>query len=291
MQQALFCSPLCYDEYCKSIGSCCDLKQVFEQVTKVSTDESLLSPPLLLTIRIYVSLIHSFRMHHDRKLHGQHIIWKVCGESCDINQLELGEQIIISNQSTRYSLSKIYTSITDVFNFTTDEKLIFDEHLFNKVTAICARNCIGITTQSPFKPYYSDLIRNCTRNSEKHKTALKKLSILLGSSDGLTRNMDSLVERACAVQIAGLFPLTARINHSCDPCAEIQSQNFIDCHMDLVAKRDIQVGEEITISYVNLHRTAGKSATDSVRRRRELQARYLFLCQCPKCLSSNGPSL
>ena len=214
----------------------------------------------------------------------QNIVWKMCGDACDIHLLELGELNMCDDKADRYSLSKIYTVIVDAFKLTNDETDIFHQNLFNRVAALSARNCIGIHTQSPFKSYYSDLVRQFSRNSTEYKAALNQLSVLLGSSEGLSRNMDSLVERSCAVRIASLFPLTARINHSCEPSAEVQSQNFIDCHIDLVAKRNIEVGEEITISYINLHRIAGKSATDSVRRRRELHSRYLFMCECPRCL-------
>ena len=88
----------------------------------------------------------------------------------------------------------------------------------------------------------------------------------------------------CAIQIAALFSLTARINHSCDPCAELRGGEFIDCHVDLIAKRDICKGEEISISYINVGKTAGRAATNRNKRRRELKARYLFDCDCNKCM-------
>ena len=58
----------------------------------------------------------------------------------------------------------------------------------------------------------------------------------------------------------------------------------MDCYVDVVALRDIDVGEEITISYLNLSKTAGRAATNGSRRRRELKARYLFDCECSKCM-------
>ena len=96
--------------------------------------------------------------------------------------------------------------------------------------------------------------------------------------------LPAYIHSQCAVQIAALFTLTARINHSCDPCAELRGGEFIDCHVDLIAKRDIRRGEEISISYINLGRTAGRAATDRSKRRRELKARYLFDCDCAKCI-------
>lgn len=100
----------------------------------------------------------------------------------------------------------------------------------------------------------------------------------------LVEYLSPFLTRQCAVQIAGLFTLTARINHSCDPCAELRGGEFVDCTVDLVSRRDIEAGEEISISYINIGKTAGRAATDRNRRRRELKARYLFDCDCTKCL-------
>ena len=95
--------------------------------------------------------------------------------------------------------------------------------------------------------------------------------------------MDKQVENQCAIQIAAIFPLTARINHSCDPCTEVRSEEFVDCNIDLVARRNIETGEEITISYINMGKNAGRAASDRNRRVRELRARYLFTCDCVRC--------
>jgi len=73
------------------------------------------------------------------------------------------------------------------------------------------------------------------------------------------------------------------MNHSCEPSAEVQSQVFVDNHIDVIALRDIAPGEEITISYINLGKNAGRIATDRVKRMRQLQSRYLFLCDCSLC--------
>jgi hypothetical protein len=80
----------------------------------------------------------------------------------------------------------------------------------------------------------------------------------------------------CCVPIVGLFTLIARINHSCDPNAEVRSQEYTDCHVDLVAKRPIEPGEEITISYI-------RESTAKVKRLRALESKYLFACDCSKC--------
>ncbi len=84
--------------------------------------------------------------------------------------------------------------------------------------------------------------------------------------------------------MGGIFTLTAFMNHSCDPNAEIRGQEYVDCNIDIVAKEEIRRGEEISISYLNLGCNPSKSLGARNRRRRELRSRYLFQCQCSRCV-------
>ena len=93
------------------------------------------------------------------------------------------------------------------------------------------------------------------------------------------RGMDRQVEERVAVEIAAVFLLTARTNHSCALKTEVRSQEFVDCTRDLVAIIDVEKGEEITISYI-LTRVGEQSRR---KRQRELQAKYLFICDCERC--------
>ena len=95
--------------------------------------------------------------------------------------------------------------------------------------------------------------------------------------------MDRRVDERVAPEIAGLFMLTARINHACNTAAnaEVHSQEFVDARVDVVAVHDIEVGEEITISYIGQ-----SSRHNKERRQRELRAKYMFQCSCPCCLEN-----
>lgn len=89
----------------------------------------------------------------------------------------------------------------------------------------------------------------------------------------------------CVVQICGIFTLTAFINHSCDPLAEIRGGEYSDSRIDLVAKRTIQKGEEISISYINLMETdSSPTVVARNRRRKHLESKYLFKCNCNRCI-------
>jgi hypothetical protein len=74
----------------------------------------------------------------------------------------------------------------------------------------------------------------------------------------------------------GMFPKIARINHSCRP----NSGNWWSEKTDrrvIYASRDIEKGEEITVSYIPLLKTT-----------KDRQARlqqYGFTCDCPACQS------
>ena len=191
--------------------------------------------------------------------------------------------------------------------------------LFHKIAAMAQRNAISLTTASPFRTYYQAMIRNTGgRGSARQQQVASEVAKVLGSENGtLSRDMDRIVEKKvrlllylwelyvrlrfnflnfmmlfmltrkqCAVKIGGIFTLTARMNHSCDLNAEVRGQEYADCNIDIVAKRTIQCGEELCISYVNLGSQPSSSIIARNRRRKELRSRYLFDCQCNRCIGS-----
>lgn len=78
---------------------------------------------------------------------------------------------------------------------------------------------------------------------------------------------------------SGIFPLAARINHSCSPNAS-QAWNSRINSLTVHAIRDISIGEEITISYVS-------STLDRHQRQSALKG-YGFVCGCPACDDSTA---
>ena len=76
-----------------------------------------------------------------------------------------------------------------------------------------------------------------------------------------------------------LDPFAARMNHACEYNATVRFREgrFID----VVPLRSIGAGEEVTVSYVD-------EAMPVKERKEELGERYLFTCQCGKCVREEG---
>ena len=98
--------------------------------------------------------------------------------------------------------------------------------------------------------------------------------------DFVILNSSSLPPPQCAVMVAAICPFSARINHSCDPNAELKSQEYVDGHVDVVARRDISVGEEVTIAYID---STSRRMSSRFRRQRELRSRDRCECVCERC--------
>ena len=71
----------------------------------------------------------------------------------------------------------------------------------------------------------------------------------------------------------GLYPLASKLNHSC--CPNLVTL-FTDDQVKLVATMDIEIGQELTISYIDT-----LSSLDT--RRQILHEKYRFCCMCEYC--------
>jgi len=230
----------------------------------------------------------------------------LCGDADDLTPLELGclegadekggegsedssSPLPQSFGGRRYTLKRVYEKIVSSWSMTKAERQTLTLEYFHRLAAASARNGVGVVTQSPFQVYYKALQRatsgggvgGCRQfGSKRHVETKRQVALALGSTSGeFCRGMDKVADSKVAVEVAALFPLTANANHSCRPNAEIRGGEFVDCCIDLLALRDIQVGEELNISYIALGRKT------KYRRRRELAAKYLFDCNCVECAS------
>lgn len=118
---------------------------------------------------------------------------------------------------------------------------------------------------------------------------VKNVEELQGLSDNERNEIDDLIDTyyiTLEVTVgqflnnegSGLYVTQSKINHSCNPNAEIRFP-FSNNILQVVALRDIKAGEEICISYLDecqINRSRHS-------RQKYLQENYLFLCECEKC--------
>ncbi|KAG7375448.1 SET and MYND domain-containing protein 3 [Phytophthora boehmeriae] len=71
----------------------------------------------------------------------------------------------------------------------------------------------------------------------------------------------------------GLFPEGALFNHDCDPNCVV---SFCGQQMQVRTVRDVEAGEELTVSYIEL-------LQPTHARREELKNSYFFECACARC--------
>lgn len=82
---------------------------------------------------------------------------------------------------------------------------------------------------------------------------------------------------------AGIFPTFSRCNHSCGPNA-LAHFNYTTWAIELRATRAIKIGEEISISYVDVLQA-------SLERRVQLATTYGFTCSCKWCTLPNAKQI
>lgn len=103
------------------------------------------------------------------------------------------------------------------------------------------------------------------------------IHFLSNLSDNENSNIVQLEKHKLGVAI---FPLCSLINHSCVPNCHIHFNN--DLQISIRASRNIQPGEEITISYGCIASNMKKE-----NRIRLLKNNYFFTCNCEACENEN----
>ncbi|CAF0828134.1 unnamed protein product [Brachionus calyciflorus] len=143
---------------------------------------------------------------------------------------------------------------------------------FRQIFALFGRNSQGIGT-SPFSIYVENLseIKNLT------KIEKKKLDKFI---DKLYGTLENTAGNFLNSEGSGLYEYQSMINHSCKPNAEISFRNN-NFELSIVALEDIQMGQEVLISYLDECELNSSRHT----RQKMLRENYLFNCQCERCVS------
>ena len=307
----IFCNRYCAMTHFQRFGDCCKCRRAIEGLIDVmvrSESKRLfegddddnedcasfveIDPVLVLATRMFLAQVQQHRA--DSPASNISLFDGLCGEAGDMRALGYEASPESTSDDTENSdnnlqpLQHEYEAIAKAVELTESERdndWMFSLQEFHKLVAVAQRNSIALTTGSPFRTYYQAMLRKTGgRGSSRQQKVVSDVARLLGSQDGkLTRDMDRIVEEKCVVKMGGIFTLTAFMNHSCDPNAEIRGQEYVDCNVDIVAKEEIRTGEEICISYLNLGANPSYSVAARNRRQRQLRSRYMFHCQCSRC--------
>ncbi|KAJ3930625.1 MAG: hypothetical protein NXY57DRAFT_1011257 [Lentinula lateritia] len=82
---------------------------------------------------------------------------------------------------------------------------------------------------------------------------------------------------------SAVYTVSSYLTHSCEPTAR-PSFDSGTSQLHLIATRDLEAGEELTVAYVDVTQHEGESVVDCRRRRRmELARGWKFACPCERC--------
>ena len=87
----------------------------------------------------------------------------------------------------------------------------------------------------------------------------------------------------------GLYQTLGRVNHACDPSAELVLIDGASGEQGLRALKDIQPGQEITRTYID--DASGFLGRNFLVRNVTLVSRMGFVCRCPRCHSERPQDL
>uniref|UniRef100_A0A2K5IKS5 [histone H3]-lysine(4) N-trimethyltransferase n=1 Tax=Colobus angolensis palliatus TaxID=336983 RepID=A0A2K5IKS5_COLAP len=128
-------------------------------------------------------------------------------------------------------------------------------------------------TPSESEKLYSfyDLESNINKLTEDKKEGLRQL--VMTFQHFMREEIQDASQLPPAFDLFEAFAKISLLNHSCDPNCSIV---FNGPHLLLRAVRDIEVGEELTICYLDMLMT-------SQERRKQLRDQYCFECDCFRC--------
>lgn len=87
----------------------------------------------------------------------------------------------------------------------------------------------------------------------------------------------------------GLYRLLSRVNHSCEPNAQVATLDARGQEMALIASKPIATGDAITWSYMGTNQNFLSGSYEE--RNLQLFNQYRFVCRCERCLADMPASL
>lgn len=177
----------------------------------------------------------------------------------------LGERFTSQLNQLHQAFVQVFGSDATLSEFLTLEGL-------TRIFAMIGTNSQGIGTSS-----FAGWVKNVSELNTLDETQRIELDELI---DTFYATLEETVGQFLNNEGSGLYLQQSKINHSCNPNAEIRFpwSNHV---LQVVALRDISADEEICISYLD-ECQLGRSRHS---RQKFLQENYLFVCDCEKCES------
>jgi len=135
---------------------------------------------------------------------------------------------------------------------------------------------------------------------QRHLRSLgsEEAEAVLDQIDALDEQIEEVSGPFVLAEGSGLYVLHSKLNHSCEPNAEIRFP-YNDFRLQVVALRDISPGEEVVIDYLQGEGDCCDDEEDieddgpcsseahhnhGYWRKETLKRYYLFECSCPRCV-------
>eukprot|EP00797_Seminavis_robusta_P003972 Sro1256_g256670.2 (412) ;mRNA; f:27349-28584 len=221
-----------------------------------------------------------------------HAMQDMCGTaSTDLQKLNVGlsKEIhtgLFGATTTINTVEPFYHALCQALALTVQEQQVLSLSLFERLVIVCSRNTLHVKTASPFT-LYEERIKQQASSPEELKATRKNIAIAIGKSAAVVGPIVTDPNEFGTLQCCAVLPLFSRLNHACDPNLQVadrvvvmENENrVLRLAVDLVATKDIQPGEELSICYLS----SQAAALEEPFRNRRLQSRYLFTCRCHKC--------
>lgn len=199
----------------------------------------------------------------------------LCGEADQLSPLEVG----LCLDDTTYTVDPFYNAICKSLSLNETETEASSTEFFQRLVVVCKRNALDIQPTFLFSSYETALVKNCQESGADSSEVIGKVARIVGKQMSSTATASLDPHQFGTVHCCAVLPLFARLNHSCDPNLEIKDLGPLPV-VQLIATRDIRQGEELSICYLSEE----SIQRDECQRNERLQSRYLFTCQCPRCL-------
>lgn len=175
----------------------------------------------------------------------------------------LGERFTNQLSELQQAFAQVFAGEEILGKYLTPEGL-------TQLFALLGTNSQGIGTSS-FAGWVKNVTGLNSLNEKQHSEVNERI-------DAFYNKLEDTVGQFLNNEGSGLYLTQSKINHSCNPNAEIRFP-FSNHTLQVVALRRINPNEEVCISYLDeceINRSRHS-------RQKYLQENYLFVCGCDKC--------